>query len=706
MKKILLLFTFFFLASYLPFAQNALDFDGVNDHIDCGNDTSLQISGKNITLEAWVYPTAWKTNAYEGNVICKEYNTNNYGYMLRVGDGGKLNFALGDGTWHEITTAAIMSLNTWQHIAGTFDGNKMRVYLNGVAVDSLSFTGNITATPLTNLIIGAHVGYSRYFQGQIDEVRIWNICKTEAEIYANKGSEMCGTAPGLRACYKFNQGKAGLSNTSVKKLNDISGYYNTGTLNNFFLGGTGSNWVKGQNYIKAAVYSNDSADVCDRYFSPSKKFTWTSSGTYKDTLPTFFGCDSVISIKLKVRKASNATVTVYACDSFKSPSGLYVWKTNGIYFDKIKNVAKCDSNITIKLTIGGSRDTVKRSACEKYISLTGKTYTSSGIIKDTLRSYKGCDSIIVTQLTIKKSTSSTISANACRIYQSPSTKKVWSLNGTYLDTIPNKAGCDSFITINLKILNSIGTATFSSCKPVKSPSLKYTWTNSGVYMDTIANKAGCDSFITATVKISQASSSTLNINACRSYISPKGVTLTKSGAYTEKITNVAGCDSTITIHLTIQSINTKVTQDGKHLSAAIGEGSYQWLNCSNYAAINGETSANFKATAIGSYAVEIRDSACIDTSDCYTVNSVGIRNMSSTIGFQLLPNPNTGEFNIVSELPLSGAILSIYDLSGRCVYSETINTPQSSFKTDLEKGIYTVIISSESVNMREVMIVN
>ena len=72
---------------------NALDFDGVDDKVDCGNDTSIQITGKYITLEAWIYPTAWKTNAFDGNVINKEYNTSNYGFMLRCGAGGKLNFA-------------------------------------------------------------------------------------------------------------------------------------------------------------------------------------------------------------------------------------------------------------------------------------------------------------------------------------------------------------------------------------------------------------------------------------------------------------------------------------------------------------------------------------------------------------------------------------------------------------------------------------
>ena len=118
MKKALTLLYIFILSFVCIelYAQNALDFDGTDDKVDCGNDTSVQVSGKAITLEAWIYPTAWKTNAFDGNVINKEYNLSNYGYMLRVGAAGKLNFAIGDGTWREITTGTILSLNTWQHL--------------------------------------------------------------------------------------------------------------------------------------------------------------------------------------------------------------------------------------------------------------------------------------------------------------------------------------------------------------------------------------------------------------------------------------------------------------------------------------------------------------------------------------------------------------------------------------------------------------
>lgn len=103
----------------------------------------------------------------------------------------------------------VLVLNTWQHIAGTYDGTWMRLYVNGKVVDSASATSNISNTGSTiQLTIGDHTGsYQRRFQGKIDEVRVWKACRTTAEIQANMYNEFCGPQKGLRAYYKFNQGK-------------------------------------------------------------------------------------------------------------------------------------------------------------------------------------------------------------------------------------------------------------------------------------------------------------------------------------------------------------------------------------------------------------------------------------------------------------------------------------------------------------------
>ena len=90
-----------------------LNFDGNNDLVNCGNDSSVQITGNQITLEAWIRAESFKPNVWEGTIINKEQNMPDNGYMLRVGASGQANFNIGNGSWHEITTPSnTLSTNT------------------------------------------------------------------------------------------------------------------------------------------------------------------------------------------------------------------------------------------------------------------------------------------------------------------------------------------------------------------------------------------------------------------------------------------------------------------------------------------------------------------------------------------------------------------------------------------------------------------
>ncbi|HEY0977057.1 MAG TPA: LamG-like jellyroll fold domain-containing protein, partial [Flavobacteriales bacterium] len=237
------------------FGMNALNFDGTNDRVSCGNAPSLNITGNAITLEAWIYPTSWRTNVYEGNIINKE-GASMQGYMLRCGANGTLNFNLGNGTaWNELNSASgVLTLNTWQHVAGTYDGSTMRLYVNGVEVGNLPVTTTIAASP-NPLVIGdwAVPGSGRFFPGSIDEVRIWNKAIPGATILANMNTAYCGNESGLRAYYRFNQGVAGGSNATETVLEDLTAYGNDGTLTGFALTGASSNWVQGLTTIAPCV---------------------------------------------------------------------------------------------------------------------------------------------------------------------------------------------------------------------------------------------------------------------------------------------------------------------------------------------------------------------------------------------------------------------------------------------------------------------
>ncbi len=218
----------FVFASLASFAQGGtcIQFDGTNDFVRVPNHSSLNLTGNTLTLEAWIYPTAWETNFFEGSVVVKEAVSIS-GYMLRVGDNGTLGFSLGNGSsWsHAVTASSTLNLNRWQHIAGVLNGTDMFVYVDGVEVATQTFSGNI-ASNSANLSIGITDIYSsRYFQGKIDEVRIWSNARTLSEIQANMHKNLTGSESNLVAYYSMSDG-------SGTTLTDNSANSNDGTLIN------------------------------------------------------------------------------------------------------------------------------------------------------------------------------------------------------------------------------------------------------------------------------------------------------------------------------------------------------------------------------------------------------------------------------------------------------------------------------------------
>ncbi|WP_300661009.1 MopE-related protein, partial [Fluviicola sp.] len=101
-------------------------------------------------------------------------------------------------------------------------------------------------------------------------------------------------------------------------------------------------------------------------------------------------------------------------------------------------------------------NTINVSECETYtVPSTHETYNTSGVYHDTIPNAAGCDSILTINLTIKHNTTNTLNVSWCGTYQVPSGHESYTTSGVYHDTIPNTAGCDSILTINLTITGSI-----------------------------------------------------------------------------------------------------------------------------------------------------------------------------------------------------------------------------------------------------------
>ena len=91
--------------------------------------------------------------------------------------------------------------------------------------------------------------------------------------------------------------------------------------------------------------------ACGQYESPSKKYIWTQSGIYFDTLVNSKGCDSIFQVTLEVSPVSDTVLKVQACRRYRVPSRRYFIYESVTYFDTIMNAYGCDSIIQIEAQI-------------------------------------------------------------------------------------------------------------------------------------------------------------------------------------------------------------------------------------------------------------------------------------------------------------------------------------------------------------------
>ncbi|MDI2128180.1 LamG-like jellyroll fold domain-containing protein [Yinghuangia seranimata] len=156
----------------------ALSFNGTSSWVTVPNSSTLAMTNK-LTLEAWVRPatvSGWR------NVILKQRGTDGLSYGLYAsGDDRAAGYVRIGATDESIGATANLPVNTWSHIAVTYDGATLRFYVNGTQVASRAQTGNITGG--TDVLrIGGNSVWGEYFSGLIDEVRIYNRTLTQAEV--------------------------------------------------------------------------------------------------------------------------------------------------------------------------------------------------------------------------------------------------------------------------------------------------------------------------------------------------------------------------------------------------------------------------------------------------------------------------------------------------------------------------------------------
>jgi len=189
-----------------PKPGKAIALNGTSDFVNVQDANSLDLTNQ-LTFEAWVNPT----NAANGDlqvILGKARDgSGNSGYNIGLTASGTVGIGLNDGLGNNtgaISTAKIPS-GVWTHVAATYDGATMKVYINGLLDGTNTFTLSLQNSSEALNIGRESAGLGRYFGGKIDEVRIWNVARTQAQIAFNAGVELLGNEPGLVGLWHFNE---------------------------------------------------------------------------------------------------------------------------------------------------------------------------------------------------------------------------------------------------------------------------------------------------------------------------------------------------------------------------------------------------------------------------------------------------------------------------------------------------------------------
>jgi len=242
MKQVVLIVVLFLGICQWSNAQNSLNFDGANDNIQTNYSGVLGSADR--TFEAWIYVDV---GAPSSNLCIVDYGLNQAGSRNTFSVSGtrQLIFISGGTNANISSSANVITDGVWTHVAFVLDSGTGYLYVNSVQVGSGSLSS--VNTPANQaVIIGQRVnGGSIPFDGSIDELRIWDVAKSQTELAASMNDEICAPDPNLQLYLKFNQGIASGNNSSILTATDDSGNAYQCNLNSFLLSGSSSNWVTG-----------------------------------------------------------------------------------------------------------------------------------------------------------------------------------------------------------------------------------------------------------------------------------------------------------------------------------------------------------------------------------------------------------------------------------------------------------------------------
>jgi hypothetical protein len=178
-----------------------LDLDGANDYVELPNETQYDFTNQ-MTVEAWIkvdqFNKNWQAIVTKGDNSWRLHRNNNTNFI---------NFAINTSAGGSgVTSTTNVNDGQWHHLAGVYTGTQLRLYVDGVLEAQTNIALNINNSDHPVRIGENAQATNRYFDGKIDEVRIWNLARTQKQIRESMHLVLRGNESGLVSYHQFNEG--------------------------------------------------------------------------------------------------------------------------------------------------------------------------------------------------------------------------------------------------------------------------------------------------------------------------------------------------------------------------------------------------------------------------------------------------------------------------------------------------------------------
>ena len=543
------------------YGQNSLNTSGAGLRwVSVGD---VDVVGNQITVEA-IFRKSTTANAT--NIVSKHTDPATCNYLLRP---NSFQIATNNGFFVCLNSQPTLQ-NTWYHAAATYDGSIIKYYINGCLINSIPASGNLVNN---DLITGIGMqsqnptATTENFKGNIDEVRIWNVARTEQEIQLNMNLLFPTTQPGLLAYYKFNnnylnsQGNTAFDGVAQGTLSfdveaplfipltlisalptDASCFgYSDGSVSITALGtGALTYSIDGVTYLPGSTFSNLPAGTYTAYVKSPQGCIVTQTFTIGEppevpipvmTYPSPL-CETD-NLVLQIDTLSGATCTWTGPNNFSTSSLDTVILNAGFInsgdYSAFFTLNGCNSDTLVEtITVNPIYSIViDTTICSnEFYALGNQNLNTAGSYMLALQTVAGCDSIINLTLNVNPSYDIQRDTTLCEGEFFTFEGQVLNATGTYPFFLQTTLGCDSTITYNLIVYPIPAPPVITTNSPVECPGDLFTFVADSVQGGTF-EWFGVNNFTSTSISNSFNAeigdmgiyASTVTVNGCTSPLS-------------------------------------------------------------------------------------------------------------------------------------------------------------------------------------------